>query len=573
MKFIHFLSVFLFSFLLTSLVSQAQIKYPQDYFRSPIDGRIYLSGTFGELRSNHFHAGIDIKTGGSEGKNVYAAAEGWVSRVKISPWGYGHALYIEHPNGYTTVYGHLKMLKGDLAKYVLQQQYKKQSFSVDLYLTAQQFKVNKGDIIALSGNTGGSGGPHVHFEIRETATQEPLNPLLFGIDVKDFITPQIKSLRIFPAGNGSLIQGKNKAENYILKGWGKDYQLKNGDSLHLNGDFYLGISTIDKQNDSQNKNGVYQIEVFVDSSLFYSHHVERLNFSSSRYINTLIDYSYYKNGERRYQRTYKSPNNKLAIYDKVKNEGVLSLNDQQYHLIQYIVKDIKGNSSILEFTVFSDTAILPKTKDTTSPFYPLIENRYQDEHLSVYFPARCLYDTLSFTVKIKPMHKQSLCSVYSIGQTDIALQKNIQIRLKNLDIADSLRDKIYLGRIIRNSISAVRSKWENNSISFKTKNFGDYSLFIDTIAPSIRLKTKLDQINESRKITFIVKDSESGIAQYNAWLNGSWILLEWDPKKSKMTYQLPKEKPNKSTDEVENSILKIIIVDEVGNRAEKTISY
>ncbi|NOR86316.1 MAG: peptidoglycan DD-metalloendopeptidase family protein, partial [Bacteroidales bacterium] len=208
MRFSHLLYIFLSYFLLNTTSAQVEPKYPTDYFRSPIEGRIYLSGTFGELRSNHFHAGIDIKTAGSVGKNIYAAADGWISRIKISPWGYGNAVYMEHPNGYTTVYGHLKELKGDVTEYIKQQQYKKQSFAVDLYLKANQFPVTKGDIIALSGNSGGSGGPHLHFEIRETANQEPINPLLFGIEVKDYITPTIQSIRIFPAEEGALVQGK-----------------------------------------------------------------------------------------------------------------------------------------------------------------------------------------------------------------------------------------------------------------------------------------------------------------------------------------------------------------------------
>ncbi len=575
MKFTHILYIFLSFFILnsTSLQAQNESKYPQEYFRSPINGRIYLSGTFGELRSNHFHAGIDIKTGGSERKNVYASAEGWISRVKISPWGYGNAIYIEHPNGYTTVYGHLKEIKGALAEYVLKQQYKKQNFTVDLYLTAHQFAVNQGDIIALSGNSGSSGGPHVHFEIRETATQEPLNPLLFGIKVKDLITPIIKSLRIYPAEKGALIQGKNKAENFILKGWGRDYHLKNGDSIHINGDFYLGIYTIDKQNDSHNKNGVYQIEVFLDSVLFYSHHVERLNFSTSRYINTLIDYNYYKNGQRRYQRTFQSPNNKLAIYDIIQNDGVLSLNDQQYHMIQYVVKDIEGNSSILEFTIFSDTAITQKHLTTTNSFNPLTKNQYQDKYIDIQLPNSCLYDTMTFTTNIEAKHKHSLSPIYTIGDESIALQKNIQVKLKDLNIADSLRNQVYIGRITKKSIGAIHATWKKNDLSFKTKYFGNYSVFIDTVPPSITVKTKLDQINKTKKIEFIVKDLESGIAQYNAWLNGSWALLQWDPKKSKMTYHFPPDNASININSNEKSIFKIIITDEVGNRIQKIITY
>jgi len=566
MKFERLLSFLLLCLLLGISTIQAQTNYPQDYFRSPINGRIYLSGTFGELRSNHFHSGIDIKTGGAEGKNVYAAADGWISRVNISPWGYGNAVYIEHPNGYTTVYGHLQRLKGPIAKYVKEQQYKEQSFAVNLDIEAQKFQVKKGDIIALSGNTGGSGGPHVHFEIRETASEEPLNPLLFGIEVKDFITPLIKSLRMFPAEEGALIQGKPKAENFILKGWGKDYQLKNGDSIHINGDFYLGISTNDKQNDSHNNNGVYQIELFVDSSLFYSHRVERLNFSTSRYINTLIDYDYYKNKKRRYQRSYKSPNNKLAIYGEMKNGGVLSLNDQEYHLLQYVVKDANGNTSILSFTVFSDTAIHVNSQKESTAFDPLKENNYQDENISVYFPALCLYDTMSFAIKIKPKSKKTLGPIFSIGERDIALQKNIEITLNNLDIPDSLRKYAFLGKLNKYYTGFIVSEWDNNNLSFKTKSFGSYAIVIDDTAPTIQLKTKIESIRKSKKIVLLVKDDKSGIDKYDAWLNGKWVLLQWDPKKNKMFYEIDIELQK-------TNILEIKVSDNIGNSFKRKINF
>jgi len=566
MKFKYIFLSILSYFLFTSLYSQTQSKYPQDYFRSPIEGRIYLSGTFGELRSNHFHAGIDIKTGGSVGKNIYAAAEGWVSRVKISPWGYGNAIYIEHPNGFTTVYGHLKELKGPIAEYINQQQNKKQKFAVDIYLKAHQFEIAKNDIIALSGNSGGSGGPHIHFEIRETATQEPINPLLFGIEVKDFITPLIKSLRIFPAENGALIQGKNQAENFILKGWGKNYTLKNGDSIIINGDFYLGISAIDKQNDSHNKNGVYQIKVFADSVLYYYHNVERTNFSTSRYINALIDYEYYKTKKRRYQRTYISPNNKLGIYHGVKNNGIFSFNDSKYHQIKFEVKDVKGNTSILNFTILSLPIDSVISHSSGQEYNPLAENTYKDNDIEIYFPARCLYDTLTFDSVKQSAYKKSISPLFQIGKTSVGLQKSIQVKLNNIILADSLKNKVYVGEVDGKQIYPSTAKWEGEQLVFKTRSFGKFGVFIDSIPPSIQLKTKADKVLSSTKLVFIVKDKESGISNYNAWLNGKWALLQWDPKTNSMFYQSSSKFNAKDT-------FKVVITDKTGNISKRIFIF
>ncbi len=340
----------LFITVLLSFNLQAQ-DYPKKYFRSPIENRIFLSGTFGELRGGHFHAGLDIKTSGVEGAKVMAAADGWISRIKISPFGYGNCVYISHPNGYTTVYAHLQKILDKPGAYVKKQQYKQERFAVDLQIAANQFPVKKGQVIALSGNSGSSGGPHVHFEIRDSRTQEPLNPLLFGIPVKDYYTPQIRSIRVYPVGQGATVNQHAKPLNLATKGWGKTHRLKKADTLDIVGDFYLGINTIDKQNDTHNKNGVYSIELRVDSTTVYRHRLERVNFSTSRYINTLIDYPYYKQHKRRYQRTYQGTNNKLRIADLAQNNGIISLQDNKVHLVEYIVKDVPGNTSVLTFYV------------------------------------------------------------------------------------------------------------------------------------------------------------------------------------------------------------------------------
>ncbi len=541
-------------------------KYPQDYFRSPVDGRIYLSGTFGELRSNHFHAGIDIKTGGEIGKNIYAVADGYISRIKISPFGYGHAVYIAHPNGFTSVYGHLHQLLGAHGAYVEQQQYKKQRFAVDLYFKAGQFKVKKGDVIALSGNTGGSGGPHLHFEIRETATQEPINPLLFGYDVKDFITPQIRGLRIFPASENTFINGDARPRNFALRGWGKDYQLKDSDTIHISGDFYTGINTIDKQNDSNNKNGVYQIELWIDSSLFFMQNVERINFSTSRYLNTLIDFDYYKNYQSRYQRTYISPNNQLKIYKKSENSGVISLQDSSYHFLQYVVKDIVGNKSVLSFHVCSihSDSILIKEKKASHFFNCLVDNHYEDSLIRIDLPKRSLYDTLSFNCRIDSSLNSINGLAYHISNIGVGLQKRIQLRLKKVNINPAFREQVFIGESYKGKIYATSAEWEEEDLIFNTRDFGTYVIRIDSIPPTLRLTTKFNPQDSSKVKTldFFVEDKDSGIDQYDAWYNGSWVLLKWDPKENHMSCNVDLSARTTNT-------LKIRISDQVGNIREE----
>lgn len=551
---------------LWAMEASAQRAYPNNYFRSPIENRIFLSGTFGELRGGHFHAGLDIKTGGVEGAKVMAAAEGWVSRIKISPYGYGTCVYVQHPNGYTTVYAHLQKIKGEAGKYAKQEQYRRKRFAVDMQLKAGQFPVKKGEVIALSGNSGGSGGPHLHFEIRDSGTQEPLNPLLFGIPVKDYFTPQIRSIRLYPVGKGAKIDNKSKAVNMATKGWGKTYRLKTKDTVQVVGDFYLGINTIDKQNDTHNKNGVFSIELRVDSISVYRHRLERINFATTRYINTLIDYPYYKTKKRRYQRSYQGANNKLKIAEVLDNKGVISLQDGKVHTVEYVVKDAPGNTSVLRFYVLAKPNMQQQPAVDAQLWTANQPHRFNNAYLSFATPKDCFYDTISFAAqKGEKRHAQAVSDTYIIGNEQRAMQKKADIRLKNIVLEAAKKDKAYVGRLRAKSISAYVAKWEGQDLLFKSRDMGSYAVFVDTIAPSIKYLTPKNKTTKPKRIRFRVSDKGSGIAHYNAYLNQEWVLLEWDPKTRSMFYRVDKVVPA-------NSTFKIVVKDMVGNSNSKQIS-
>jgi hypothetical protein len=342
----------LIAFVLTTSV-RAQRIYPASDFRPPLDFRLLLSGTFGEIRSNHFHSGIDIKTGGSEGQKVYAVADGYVSRIKVSAYGFGKALYITHPNGYVSVYGHLKGYNKVIGDYVKATHYRQESFEIEMFPEAGELPVKQGEIVAYSGNSGSSGGPHLHFELRDAGTQKIINPLLFGFDVKDIYRPRITSIKIYPEGENSQVNGAGKAIRYLVEGWGAEHRLAGDPVIRLSGDISFAVQMFDQQNDTDNKNGPYAVALYIDSEKVFDLKMETFAFDQTRYVNSLLDYDELVRNNARLVRTCIDPGNHLDLYGSVRERGIFRFNDSLTHTIRYEVTDVPGNVAVLEFRVQS----------------------------------------------------------------------------------------------------------------------------------------------------------------------------------------------------------------------------
>jgi murein DD-endopeptidase MepM/ murein hydrolase activator NlpD len=336
---------FTFTLFLFAHILWAQ-NYPQNYFQPPLDIPLALSGTFGELRGNHFHSGMDIKTQGREGLDVKAAAPGRIVRIKVSAYGYGNTLYMAHPNGYTTVYAHLQKFDPAIEEWVKKQQYAQESFEVNLFPPAI-FSFAQGDVIAKSGNSGGSGGPHLHFEIRDSKTEETINPALFGLPVEDTRKPYIGHVYASPISTGALVNGSSTQKEIALTNLGNGiYQ----GSFSGSGVVGFVIHTFDQQNLSNNHNGIYEIEQYINDTLTYRFKVERFAFSETRYINAHMDFARYKNNRQLAHKTYVEPGNKLSLYSDVKNHGGAFLKPNQKTLITLIVTDSWGNTSEIRLT-------------------------------------------------------------------------------------------------------------------------------------------------------------------------------------------------------------------------------
>jgi hypothetical protein len=557
--------VFTFLFLLIAVFyTQGQSQYPDNYFDSPIDSRIYLSGTFGELRGGHFHSGMDIKTSGVSGKEIFAIADGYVSRIKVSAYGFGKTLYITHPNGYVSVYAHLSRYNNEIGRYVKDKQYEHKSFELNIFPEKNTLKVTRGELIAYSGNTGGSNGPHLHFEIREESTQTPVNPLFFGYEVKDYVRPEINWIKIFPHGPGSKVDGREKAKTYKVDGWGESHRIRDNDTIEVSGPFSLAINTWDKQNDSRNKNGVYEIFLYVDTTLIYHHNLEKFDFSETRYINSLIDYPEYIENKRRYQRTEIDPNNKLSIYRKVENDGIIYFTDQGVHKLEYVVSDFNGNISRLPIHVralaFTDPAGQPPPADAVLFSIDKL-NEFKTDDIGIELPGACLYNDIWFEYDKSPGPEGAFSGVHHIHNKYTPLHKYFDLSI----IPDSLpehKDKLLLASIDEDGNYLYSGgQWEDGKLNARIRSFGDYVVLIDTVPPEISsVNIASGIIKPDRKTVKVrISDRDSGISKYKAILNGEWLLMEYDAKNDLLIYYIDERLKKGEND------LRIEVTDGKGN--------
>lgn len=535
--FYSFITAFLI--LCGNLLSQS---HPKDYFRNPVGIPIVLAGNFGELRPNHFHSGIDIKTRGVQGYRIYAAADGWVSRIKVSPWGYGNALYISHPNGYTTVYAHLREFKGEIAEYVKKAQYMNESFEIELFPGKGKLPVNKGDTVALSGNSGGSTAPHLHFEIRDTKTEKPINPLLFGFEVKDNIKPIIQSLTFYPLNDSSHINGKSWPQTISAKGSNGKYKLTSN-SVAAYGEIGVGIEMLDRLNGASNRCGVYNAQLFVNDEKVYEHELERFSFYENRYMNAHMDYEIKSRKGKRIQRSFILPNNMLSIYKNLKNDGVITVSDSNTEG-GYIIKDAYGNKSGIKFTLsapeapnqFKESKISPAFKDIFS--YDK-RNTFEHQGLFIDMPAKILYEDIAFEFTEVDAPSKAISKAYRIHNEHTPLHSymTVSFELDSLDPA-TRKAALICSKTENGRVYAEGGNWAGNRISVKTRSFGTYYVTTDSVPPRI-VPINISQGRNMKwrsAIIVSVTDNLSGIKTYRGTIDKKWVLMEYDPKNAKLSY-------------------------------------
>jgi hypothetical protein len=544
--------------LFASFTSSAQNKYPTNYFRSPLDISLHLSGTFGELRNNHFHAGVDIKTKRRTGFPVYATADGYVSRIKVAIWGYGKVIYISHPNGYTSVYAHLSKFGDGIQEYVKNIQYQKESYETgNIYPAENEITVKKGQVIAFTGRTGGFVAPHLHYEIRDTKTEHIINPLLFGLKIKDSIAPRINKLIAYPIGEGSRINRSVKKQTLAIK---KD-SLNNyrTNRISASGSIGFGINVYDLLGKELNKNGVYSIEMKVNGKRHYYHDVETFSFAESKYINLLIDYPYFATYKNRIQKTFREKETKLSIYEDLVKDGFVDVKEGFSYKVEIIAKDFKGNTSSVKIPIIGikSEAVLTQKKDTTN--YKILKNKFQkftEGGVTVAFPKNTFYKDIfiDFSVngKLATVHKPT-----------IPLNKSFTITFDSTMYKKSEAEKIYIANINNKKYPSYQNTRKKSDKVFTTsKTLGKYTLLIDNQIPKIYNPNFKNNgwVSQLNFLTIKISDIQSGIKSYKAFIDDEWILMEYDVKKKKLSYNFNDKKLVGS-----KHIFKLVVSDNVGN--------
>jgi hypothetical protein len=557
--------ILILTFLISLLLTNASGDEPKDrsLFISPVKIPLSLSANFGELRADHFHSGIDVRTQGVIGKEVIAAASGYVYRISVSPGGFGKAIYLRHPSGYSTVYGHLDRFTPEIEEYVIARQYEEKRYMVTLWPPKDKFRYEQGEIIAYSGNSGSSSGPHLHYEIRKSDDEDPVNPLLFEFGIEDKIKPVFETLVIYPAGKKTMINNRNKQLKLNISGGAGNYTLSSNNQISINGPAGFGFKAYDLLNGSYNKFSVYTIELKIDDTPVFSYKMDTFSFNESRYVNSHIDYETLQREKTYVERAYILPNDKLKAYGNVLNNGIFNFNSERKHNIELIVSDIHNNRSVLTFNVNGGKAVVSedqvKPDGSSAVMMPYNRNnKFVSKNLIVNIPSGALYDTLYFEFKRSAGNPLMFSDIYQIHNKFTPLHKACNISIKPDRIPEGKQSKMLIIQLVDEiQRLPLSSTWNNGYLSANSNSFGAFFVGIDTVPPLISQIGFSSGANLSGKSSLKIRitDELSGINTYEPQIDGEWALFEYDQKNNMLIYNFDPERIRKGSKH--NLILKV----------------
>ncbi|HET8573879.1 MAG TPA: M23 family metallopeptidase [Edaphocola sp.] len=527
-------TVSLFALLLMAFLpvnAQNAGDFPTGYFRDPLDVPILLAGGYGECRPDHFHTGIDMKTQGRENLPVHAAADGYIVRISISSTGYGNCLYIAHPNGYTTVYGHLNDFYPELQQWMIAQQYAQQKWAIQLFPDPGQFPVKKGQVIAWSGTTGGSTGPHLHFEIRNTATEHVLNGELFGLPIKDTRAPKAMAVAIYNGGTSIYMQ--SPAIEQLINAGHDQFRPKAALVKTAYPLVFMGIHAEDYMEGSSNWMGIYQMKLYMDDQLQAATLFRELDFGLSRYANAYADYKTKKNKGVWYQGLYKLPNNQLKVYPFMNDrDGKLDLSDGGKHHIRIELFDAFGNKSTVNFDIqYQAAGQASETLCGNGQLWDCREaHRYADSDFRFSSGAQSFYDDVCFQIR-KNIQEAALSESVQVMDADIPVQEACHIGLKlNRVVPDSLQSKVAFVHHVQptrlpgnNPQTGTAAAYEDGWATASVRTLGNYYAVIDTVPPKIIAYQSSGTFKAGQPVRFKATDDLTSVTSFEGYLDGRWL--------------------------------------------------
>jgi len=515
--------------------------------KSPLNPPYYFAGNFGELRPNHFHAGLDFRTQGKIGLPVYAVKDGYISKIGVSPTGYGNVLYMSHSDGTTTLYGHLMKFQPSIQDYVREKQYDKESFALTLNPSDNQFRFKKGDIIAWSGNTGSSGGPHLHFEIRNSNSEKAENPLFYPMGITDKSAPKVIALYVYPLDETSNIgkeRTKKRLEAISVPG---GYRLKNNAPIEVYGKIGFGVHAEDYFNGVGLKCGIYSAHLYCDKKEVFGFKMDQVAFEDTKYANSQGDLEEYMSASRRVERLYKQPGNKLDIYTIPNTSGVLNFNDGKSHDFELIVSDAFKNKATLHFKTKEKKSIAPvRPKPHLKEFAYDKSNSFETDKIKIEIPKGALYDNLYFNYSATPKIAGYYSELHKVGTKTILTHIPYTLSISCEELPSDLKNKALIVVVdpAKGRKSAIGGEYSHGWVTAKTNVMGTFSIAIDqtppVIAPVIAKGKKSSNI--PKLLQFHISDNLSGIKSYKGEIDGHWALFEYDEKIGLLTYTIDKSK-------------------------------
>jgi hypothetical protein len=547
-------------FFFTQIAAQ-QTPYPQNYFRHPLNIPMQLVANFGEIRANHWHMGLDIRTQQRTNLPVYAAADGYIERVSVEPGGFGQAIYIHHPNGYTTVYGHLNAFFPALAAYVKKQQYAQESWNVNLLLPPNLFIVKKGTQIALSGSTGASEGPHVHFEIRDSKTENCLNPLLFHFPIADAVPPTLLRLALYDRNKSTYEQ---KPQILALKKSGSVYTTTPA-SVRVGSDkISFAVGAVDKFSGSTNPNGIFSARISMDGNPVSEFVLDDISYNDTRYINAQLDYPLKTKVGTSVQHLSPLPGFPDLIYKVFNEDGLVHLTDQDPHTILIQVRDANGNTSTVRFLLQYDKSLAkPYSGSNGKKFLPNNVNIFEEENFELFTTESTIYDTVTVTYHSTAngaLHAVS--PVFDFLTAPIPSHDSVTVRIRPTEtIPEEWRDRVVIKNVCGSRTYVEKAEWQNGFYTARFRQFGSYQAFIDNEAPTVA--SPATNLSKATRLIFTPRDNFNTIKSFRAEVDGQWLRFSNDKGRT-WVYYFDEYFPRGEHE------LKLTVEDEAGNVMTKT---